>query len=206
MSVTQAKAMTDRFWKNMPAALKEPTLDELYRRFRDFDRSQVDERVAMLLNAILQLESQGEGRESATEEVLLVGYTSDGVSTQEKTSCLSWNIDGGLRGFELARNTGLSNTTEYSAGEFPLPARPTVGTGSHSSSKPLYFLRYQQTEGVYADLSKLKRELKKVHRERDQANLNRDKATIDRDQAVLEKDKVILERDLLRVTGEYSKL
>ena len=71
--------MTDRFWKSMPAALKEAALDELYRRFKDLDHSQVDERVAMLLNAILQLESQGEGRESATEEVLLVGYTSDGV-------------------------------------------------------------------------------------------------------------------------------
>ena len=206
MSVTQAKAMTDRFWKSMPAALKEPTLDELNMPFRDFDHSQVDERVGILLNAILQLESQGEGRESATEEVLLVGYTSDGISNQQKTSWLSWNIDGGLRGFELERNPGLSNSTEYSAGEFPLPTRPTVRTGSHSSSKALYFIRPQQKEGAYADLSMLKRELKKVHRERDQANLNRDKATIDRDQAVLKKDKVIPERDLLRVTGEYSKL
>ena len=29
--------MVDRFWKTMPAALKRPTLDELYRRLRDLD-------------------------------------------------------------------------------------------------------------------------------------------------------------------------
>ena len=46
----------------MPAALKKPTLDELCRRLRNLDYSQLSERMAML-NAILQLESQGEGRE-----------------------------------------------------------------------------------------------------------------------------------------------
>ena len=58
--------MADRFWKSMPAALKRPTLDELYRRLRDLDYTQVDERMAVMLNAILQLEEQGEYRDSAT--------------------------------------------------------------------------------------------------------------------------------------------
>ena len=69
----------------MPAALKRPTLDELYRRLRDPDYTQVDERMAVMLNAILQLEEQGECRESATEAVLMVGYTTDGISNQEQT-------------------------------------------------------------------------------------------------------------------------
>ena len=50
--------MADRFWKSMPAALKMPTLDELYRRLRDLDYTQVDERMAVMLNAILHLEEQ----------------------------------------------------------------------------------------------------------------------------------------------------
>ena len=37
----------------MPSALKRPTLDELYRRLRDLDYTQVDERMAVMLNAIL---------------------------------------------------------------------------------------------------------------------------------------------------------
>ena len=61
--------MADRFWKSMPSALKKPTLDGLYRRLRDLDYTQVDERMAVMLNAILQLEEQGECRESATEAV-----------------------------------------------------------------------------------------------------------------------------------------
>ena len=36
----------------MPSALKRPTLDELYRRLRDLDYTQVDERMAVMLNAI----------------------------------------------------------------------------------------------------------------------------------------------------------
>ena len=52
----------------MPAALNRPTLDELYKRLRDLNCIQVDERMAVTLNAILQLEEQGEFRESATEE------------------------------------------------------------------------------------------------------------------------------------------
>ena len=69
--------MADRFWKSMPAALKKPTLDELYKCLRYLDYTQVDERQAVMLNANLQLEAQGECRESATEAVLMVGYISD---------------------------------------------------------------------------------------------------------------------------------
>ena len=101
--------MADRFWKSMPAALKRPTLDELYKRLRDLDYTQVDERLTVMLNAIVQLEAQGECNESATEAVLMVGYTSEGISNQEQTRWLSWNVDGGVRGFDLARNPGLSN-------------------------------------------------------------------------------------------------
>ena len=95
----------------MPAAFKKPALDELYKRLRDLDYTQVDERLAVMLKAILQLEEQGE---SATEAVLMVGYTSDGISNQEQTRWLPWNVDGGVRGFEfdLARSPGLRNTTE----------------------------------------------------------------------------------------------
>ena len=110
----------------MPAALKKPTLDELYRRLRDLDYTQVDERMAVMLNAILQLEEQGECGESAREAVLMVGYTTEGISNQEQTRWLSWNVDGGVRGFDLARNPGLGNSTEYGAGEFPLPIRPSA--------------------------------------------------------------------------------
>ena len=82
--------------------------------------------MAVMLNAILQLEDEGECRESATEAVLMVGYTTDGIYNQEQTRWLSWNVDGAIRGFDLARNPGLSNNTEYGAGEFPLPARPSA--------------------------------------------------------------------------------
>ena len=61
----------------MPAALKRSTFDELNKRLRDLDYTQVNERLAVMLNAILQLEAQGEGRESATEAVLIVGYISE---------------------------------------------------------------------------------------------------------------------------------
>ena len=62
--------MADRFSKTVPAAFRKPALDESYRRFRDLDYTQVDERLAVMLKAILQLEAQGE---SATEAVLMVG-------------------------------------------------------------------------------------------------------------------------------------
>ena len=81
----------------MPAALKRPTLDELHKRLRDLDYTQVDERLAVMLKAILQLEAQGECSESATEAVLMVGYTSEVISNQEQTRWLSWNVAGGVR-------------------------------------------------------------------------------------------------------------
>ena len=59
------------------------------------------------------------------------------------------NVDGGVRGFDLARNHGLSNTTEYGAGEFPLPTKPLAGTGTQSTSKAssmIWFSRSQQPE------------------------------------------------------------
>ncbi|XP_063727077.1 uncharacterized protein LOC134854660 [Symsagittifera roscoffensis] len=186
--------MADRFWKSMPAALKRPTLDELYRRLRDLDYTQVDERMAVLLNAILQLEEQGECRESATEAVVMVGYTTEGISNQEQTRWLSWNVDGGVRGFDLARNPGLSNNTEYGAGEFPLPTRPSARSASQSTSKPPSITRAQQTEKTYPDLSNLKR----AQRENNKANLERESAKLERNQANLERDQAILERDQAR--------
>ena len=74
--------MADRFWKPVPAAFKKTTLDELCKRLRDLDYTQVDKRLAVMLNAILQLESQGECKESVTEAVLMVGYFLDGISNQ----------------------------------------------------------------------------------------------------------------------------
>ena len=71
-------AMADRFYRS-----------EIYMRLRDLDYKQVDERLAVMLNAILQLEAQGECRESAIEAVLMVGYTSDGISNHEQTRWLS---------------------------------------------------------------------------------------------------------------------
>ena len=142
----------------MPSALKKPTLDELYRRLRDLDYTQVDEKMAVMLNAILQLEEQGECRESATEAVLMVGYTTDGISNQEQTRWLSWNVDGAIRGFELARNPGLSNNTEYGAGEFPLPVRPSVRSTGQSTSKTPSMTRAQETGEAYPDVSIMKRE------------------------------------------------
>ena len=157
--------MADRSWKSMLAALKRPTLDEMYKRLRDLDYTQVDERLAVILNAILQLEAQGECRESATEAVLMVGYTSEGISNQEQTRWLSWNVDRDVRGFDLARNPGLNNNTEYGAGEFPLPTRPPAGFPAQSTSRPLSMIQSQQTEEAYPDLSSLKRELEKAQRE-----------------------------------------
>ena len=182
----------------MPAAIKRPTLDELYRRLRDLDYTQVDERMAVMLNAILQLEEQCECRESAIEAVLMVGYTTEGISNQEQTRWLSWNVDGGVRGFDLARNPGLDNNTEYGAGEFPLPVRPSARSASQSKSKPPSMTRAQQTEEMYPDLSNLKRELERAQREKNKANLDRDSAKLERNQANLERDQAILERDQVR--------
>ena len=164
----------------MPAALKRPTLDELYRRLRDLDYPQVDERMVVMLNSILQLEEQGECRESATEAVLLVGYTTDGISKQEQTRWLTWNVDGRARGFDLARNPGLSNNTEYGAGEFPLPIRPSARSAGQSTNKTPSMTRAQQTEEAYPDLSSLKREPERTQRERNKANLDRDQSKLER--------------------------
>ena len=190
--------MADRFWKSMPAALKRPTLDELYRRLRDMDYTQVDEKMAVMLNAILQLEEQGECRESATEAVLMVGYTTDGISNQEQTRWLSWSVDGGVRGFDLARNPGLSNNTEYGVGEFPLPTRPSARSAGQHTSKTPSMTRAQQTEEAYPDLSSLKRELERTQKERNKANLDRDQAKLERNQANLERDQAIIEKDQAR--------
>ena len=187
--------MADRFWKSMPAALKKPTLDELYRRLRDLDYTQIDERMAVMLNDILQLEEQGECRESATEAVLMVGYTTEGISNQEPTRWLSWNVDGGVRGFDLARNPGLSNNTEYGAGEFPLPTRPSARSTGQSSSKVPSMMRAQQTTKAYPDLGVLKKEIEKTQRERNKANLDRDQAKLDREKAQLVRDQAVNERD-----------
>ena len=194
----------------MPAALKRPTLDELYKRLRDLDYTQVDERMAVMLNAILQLEAQGECRESATEAVLMVGYTTEGISNQEQTRWLSWNVDGGVRGFELARNPDLSNNREYGAGEFPLPARPPAGLAAQSTSRPSSMKRFQQTEDAFPDLSSLMREIERAQREKDKASLDRDGAKLERDQANLESDQAILERyqawsDLNMIKEEYMQ-
>ena len=167
----------------------------LYRRLRNLDYTQVDERMAVMLNAILQLEEQGECRESATEAVLMVSYTTEGISNQEQTRWLTWNVDGWVRGFDLARNPGLSNNTEYGAGEFPLPTRPSARSAGQSTSKPPSMTRAQQTEGTYPDLSNLKRELGRAQSEKNKANLDRDSAKLERNQANLEKDQAILERD-----------
>ena len=197
--------MADRFWKSMPAALKRPTLDELYRRLRDLDYIQVHERMAVMLNALLQLEQQGECRESATEAVLMVGYTIDGISNQEQTRWLSWNVDGGVRGSDLARYPGLSNNNEYGAGEFPLPTRPSVRAAGQSTSKPPSMTQSQQTEEAYTDLSGMKREIERAQREKNKTVLDRDQAKLERNQANLERDQAIIERDQARRDLEMLK-
>ena len=182
-------------WKCVPAVFRKPTLDELYKHLRYLDYTQVDERLAIMLNAILQLESPGESRESPTKALLTVGYTSDGISNQEQTRWLSWNVDANMRGFDLASNPGLGKTTKYCAGEIPLPTRPPAGVGTQSTSKPLSIIRSQQTGEAYPDLSNLKRELESAQRERDKANLDKDEENLERDQANLERDQANLERD-----------
>ena len=83
----------------------------------------------------------------------MVGYTTERISNKEQTRWLSWNVDKGVRGFNLAWNPGLNNTTEYGVGEFPLPTRPPVGSAAQSTSRPLFMIRSQQTEKAYMDLS-----------------------------------------------------
>ena len=68
-------------------------------------------------------------------------------------------MDGAKRGFELARNPGLSNNTEYGAGEFPLQVRQSVRSAGQSTSKTPSMTRAQQTGEAYPDVSIMKREL-----------------------------------------------
>ena len=124
----------------------------------------------------------------------MVGYTTEGISNQEQTRWLFWNVDGGVREFDLARNPGLSNNTEYGAGEFPLPVRPSARSAGQSTSKIPSMTRAQQTGEAYPDLSTLKRELERAQRERNKANLDRDQAKLERDQANLERDQAVVEK------------
>ena len=88
-------------------------------------------------------------------------------------------MDGGVRGFDLARNLGLGNSTESGAGESPLPIRPSARSAGQSTSNTPSMTRAQQTEEAYPDLSTLKKELEKTQRERNKANLDRDQAKLD---------------------------
>ena len=123
----------------------------------------------------------------------MVGYTTEGISNQELTRWLSWNVDGGVRGFDLARNPGLSNNTDYGAGEFPLPTRLSARSAGQSTSKQPSMTRAQQTEETYPGLSNLKRELERAQRENNKANLDGDSAKLERNQANLERDQAIIE-------------
>ena len=141
----------------------------------------------------------------ATEAVLMVGYTTEGISNQEQTQWLPWNVDGGVRGFDLAKNPGLSNNTEYGSAEFPLPTRPSARSAGQSTSKPPSMTRAQQMEEAYPDLSNLKRELERAQREKNKANLDRDSAKLKSNQANLERDQAIIERDQARRDLEMLK-
>ena len=78
----------------------------------------------------------------------MVGYTIEGISNREQTRWLFWNVDGGVRGIDLARIPGLSNNMEYDAVEFPLSTRPPARSEGQSTSKPPSMMRSQQTEEV----------------------------------------------------------
>ena len=179
--------MANLFWNLIPVALENPTLDELYSRLRDLECFQVKEWMMVILYAIMQLESQGEGRESAMETVLMVGYTSDEISNQKQTRWLSWSTDGGLRGFDLAINNCLSNTTEYGAGELPLPTRPTTRKGG-----PI----------CVEDSIPTKRRIISRHHQTMKGNRKGPKG---RDQAILERDQMIAELDQVRKLQEETE-
>ena len=98
----------------------------------------------------------------------------------------------------MARNPELSNNTEYGAGEFPLPIRPSVRSTGQSTSKIPSMSQAQQTGEAYPDLSIMKRELERTQRERNKANLDRDQAKLERDQAKLERDQAVVEKDQAR--------
>ena len=105
----------------------------------------------------------------------------------------------------MARNPGLSNNTEYGAGEFPLPTRPSARSAGQPTSKPPSMTRAQQTEEAYPDLSSLKRELERTQRERNKANLDRNQAKLERNQANLERDQAIIEKDQARRELDIQK-
>ena len=107
-------------------------------------------------------------------------------------------MDGGVRGFDLAWNPGPGNSSEYGAGEFPLPIRPSARSAGQSTSKTPSMTRAQQTEEAYPDLSALKKELEKTQREKNKANLDRDQAKLDREHAKLERDQAVIERHQTR--------
>ena len=119
----------------MPVVLKKSINDGLYKRSRELDYAQRIERVAVMMNAVSQLESQGETRESAMETLLMVGFLSEGILDQEQTRRIYWSTNRGLRGYDLARNHGLSNFTENGAGEFSFPIRPTTRTEAQPAGK-----------------------------------------------------------------------
>ena len=83
----------------MPSALKKPTLDELYRCLRDLDYTQVDERMAMMLMPSSSWRMRASVGSLRQKQFLKVGYTTDGISNQEQTRWLSWNVDGAIRGY-----------------------------------------------------------------------------------------------------------
>ena len=107
-------------------------------------------------------------------------------------------MDGGVRGFDLARNPGLSNNTAYGAGEFPLQTGPSARSTGQSSSKVPSMTRAQQTTDAYPDLSVPKKELEKTQRERNKANLDRYQARLDREKTQLERNQAVIERDQTR--------
>ena len=57
-----------------------------------------------------------------------------------------------MRGIDLAINPGLSNPTDDGAGEFPLPARPSMRMVVPMSSKTTSMIQSQQTEAAYQQI------------------------------------------------------
>ena len=103
---------------------------------------------------MLNGESQVKDRESAMLNFIMAGYSSEGLSNHEQTRLMSWSTDGGLRGYHLARNPGLSFTTQHGAGAFPLSNEipPPLKNADWSS-----LVRAQQTKGKYPDTTRLKK-------------------------------------------------
>ena len=145
--------MADHFWKSMPAAPKSPhwTTYTASEGTWPFSSRRHDDSDAQWHLAA--------GIPSRGQRIVDRGSVDGGWYPRRgpKSRWLSKSTDRGLRGFELARNPGLSNTTEYGAGEFPLPTKPDTRNGTQSSSKPLSVLLSQKTEERYPDLSKLTR-------------------------------------------------